>query len=78
MVFNNILLVTGNGNGIQKSNFYFHIAWGGILVFWESRLNHVVNCEEMKLCKILALNVKLKKSESKILPIITVKWEEGS
>ena len=61
-----------------KVKFLFPHSLGGILVFWESRLNHVVNCEEIKLCKILALNVKLKKSESKILPIVTVKWEEGS
>ena len=40
---------------------------GGILVFWESWQNHVVNCEEMKLCKIFGLNVKLKNDESKFL-----------
>ena len=30
----------------------------------------------MKLCKILDLNVKLKDDESKLLPELTVKWEE--
>ena len=50
---------------------------GGILVFWESRQNHVVDCEEMKLCKFLGLNMKLKNDESKFLPIMTVKWEES-
>ena len=38
--------------------------------------NHAVNCEEMKLCKILSLNVKLKNDKRKFLPIMTVKWEE--
>ena len=37
---------------------------------------HVVNCEEMELCKILGLNVKLKNDKSKFSPIMTVKWEE--
>ena len=49
---------------------------GGILVFWESWRNHVVNWEEMILCKILGLNVKLKNDKSKSSPIMTVKWEE--
>ena len=48
----------------------------GILVFWESLRNHLVNCEEMKYCKILGLNVKLKNDESKFSSIMTVKWEE--
>ena len=30
----------------------------------------------MMLCKILGLNVKLKNYQSKVLPIMTVKWEE--
>ena len=49
---------------------------GGMLVIWESWQNHVVNWEEMKDCKILSLNVKLKNDESKFSPIMTVKWEE--
>ena len=49
---------------------------GGILVFWELWRNHVVNCEEMKLCKNLGLNVKLKNDESKFSPMMTAKWEE--
>ena len=36
----------------------------------------VINCVEMKLCKILGLNVKLENDESKFSPIMTVKWEE--
>ena len=50
---------------------------GGILVFWEVCRNHVLNCEEMKLCNNLGLNVKLKTDESKFLPTMTVKWEEN-
>ena len=44
---------------------------------WESWRNHVINCEEMNLCKILGLNVKIKTDLSNILPIILiiVKWE---
>ena len=38
---------------------------------------HLVNCEEMKLCKILGLNVKLKNYESIFSPIMTVKREEN-
>ena len=49
---------------------------GGILVFWESWQNHVVNCEEMKLSEILGLNVKLKNDERKFLQIMTIKREE--
>ena len=49
---------------------------GGILVIWERWRNHVVNWEEMRVGKILSLNVKLKNDESKFLPIMTVKWEE--
>ena len=49
--------------------------WEGILVFWESGRNHVVNCEEIKLCKILGLDVKLKNDESNFSLIMTVKWE---
>ena len=45
---------------------------GAILVFWESLRNHAVNCEEMKLCKILGLNVKLKNGKSKVSPIMKV------
>ena len=37
---------------------------------------HVVNCEEMKLCTIVGLDVKLKNDESKFLPKMTVKWEK--
>ena len=37
----------------------------GILAFWESWQNHVVNCEEMNLCQILGLNKQLKNGESK-------------
>ena len=33
---------------------------------------HVVNCEQMKLNKILGLNVKMKNDESKFSPIMTV------
>ena len=47
-----------------------------ILVFWESWRNHVVNCEEMKLSKILVLNVKLKNDESKSSSMIGARWEE--
>ena len=50
---------------------------GGILVFWEQWQNHVVNCEEMKLCKIVGLNVTMKTDESKNLPIMTDKWENN-
>ena len=39
------------------------INMGVILVFCESWQDHVVNCEEMKLCKILGSNVKLKNDE---------------
>ena len=39
---------------------------------------HVVNCEEMKLCKIVGLNVKVKTDESKNLPIMTDKWENNA
>ena len=49
---------------------------GDILVFWESQRKHVVNCEEMKLCKTFGLNVKLKNDESKFLSRMTVEWEE--
>ena len=42
---------------------------GGILVFWESWRNLVVNSEEMKLCKILGINVKLKNDKFKFSPI---------
>ena len=49
---------------------------GGILVLSESLQNHVVNCEEMRLCKILGLKVKLKNDESKFLLKMTVKWED--
>ena len=49
---------------------------GGILVFCESWRNHAVNWEEMKLTKILGLNVKLKNDESKFLPIMTIKRDE--
>ena len=49
---------------------------GGILVFWESWQNHVVNCDKMKLCKIFGLYVKLKNDKSKFLPMMTAKWEE--
>ena len=38
---------------------------------------HLVNCEEMKLCKILGLNVKLENYESIFSPIMTVKREEN-
>ena len=33
---------------------------------------------EMKLCKIMGLNVKLKNGESKFSPTMTVEWEERS
>ena len=36
----------------------------------------MANCEVMKLCKILGLNVKLKNDESKFSTITTVKREE--
>ena len=36
----------------------------------------IANCEEMKLCKILSLNVKLKNDENNLFPIMTGKWEE--
>ena len=36
----------------------------------------MVNCEEMKLHKILGLNVRMKNDVSKVSPIMTVKWEE--
>ena len=49
---------------------------GGNMVFWESWRNHVDNCEEIKLGKILGLNVKLKNDESKFSVIMTGKWEE--
>ena len=56
--------------------FHFHKLWyahyrlsivsmGGILVFWEVWQKHIVKCEEMKLCKNLDLNVKVKNHESK-------------
>ena len=45
---------------------------GGILVFWESLQNHAFNCEEMKLSKILGLNVKLKYGKSKVSPAMKV------
>ena len=47
-----------------------------ILVFWEAWWNHAFNGEEMKLFKILCLDVKLKNDESKFSPIMTVKCEE--
>ena len=49
---------------------------GGILVFWESSRNNVVNCEETKLCKTLGLNVKLKNDECRFSPAMTVKLKE--
>ena len=39
--------------------------------------DEIANCEEMKLCKILSLNVKLKNDENKLSPIMTGKWEEN-
>ena len=42
---------------------------GGVLVFWEAGQKHIINCEEMKLCKILDLNVKVKTDERKYWPI---------
>ena len=59
----------------SRIQIFYTAFMGGILVFWESWRNHVVNCEEMKLWTILGLNVKMKTEESKILPIMKVKWE---
>ena len=42
---------------------------GAILVFWEAWQKHIVKCEEMKLCKIFDLNVKVKTEERKFRPI---------
>ena len=66
----------GNEQYLVLHMWYLVCMGRGVLVFWESWQDRVVNCEEMKLCKILGLNVKLKNDESKILPIMTVKWEE--
>ena len=48
-------------------------AYWSLLESWQ---NHVVNCKEIKLCKILGLNVKLRNDVSRFSPIITVKSEE--
>ena len=52
--------------------YWFTGGHTGLLVFWESWQHHVVSCEEMKICKILGLNVKIKTDESKILPVMKV------
>ena len=39
----------------------------GTISFWESWRNHLVNCEEINICKILGSNVKLKNDEESIL-----------
>ena len=41
----------------------------GILVFWEAWQKHFVKCDEMKVCKILDLNLKVKTDESKFWPL---------
>ena len=64
------------------TSLFFNRRWNrstslwGMLVFCESWRNHVVNCEEMKLGKILGLNVKLKNDESNSSSMMTVMWEE--
>ena len=58
------------GQCIQsRSNQLITITWG------HTGLLGIVTkpCEEMKLCKILDLNVKLKNDENKFSPIMTVK-----
>ena len=45
----------------------------GMLVFWELCQKHPVKYEEMKLCNILDLNVKVKIDESTIWPTMTAK-----
>ena len=45
----------------------------GILVFWESWRNLVVNSEEIELCKILGINVKLRNDKFKFSPIMEKK-----
>ena len=64
--------LTVRDDGFQK-NCPFQ--WG-ILVFWESWRNSVVNCGEIELCKCLGLNVKLENDKSKFSQIMTVKWEK--
>ena len=68
-----ILWAYGNSFGefSYKANFLY--IGGGILVFWELWPKHVVNCEEMKLCKILSLKLKLKNDKSKFSPMMAVK-----
>ena len=47
-----------------------------ILILSESLQNHVVNCEETRLCKILGLNVKFRNDESQFSLKLTAKWED--
>ena len=63
---------TGQTDLVDYSPEMGHGGYTGLLGI--VRQNHVGNCEEVKLCKILGLNVKLKSDESKFLPIMTVKW----
>ena len=62
---------------IKPSYPFLRVYVSALLLLVGGHTGHLVNCEEMKLCKILGLNVKLKNYKSIFSPIMTVKREEN-